>query len=170
MITVLRLGHRHTRDARISTHVGLVARAFGAKRIVYSGEKDIPLINSVKKVAKNWGGPFDVVYEKNWRKVISTFRGTTVHLTMYGIPYQKKIRKLKKEKDVLVIIGGEKVPADAYQLVDHNLAITNQPHSEVAALGVLLDRLGRTPRFRGAQLRIVPHARGKRFATSASSP
>ncbi|TLZ95287.1 MAG: tRNA (cytidine(56)-2'-O)-methyltransferase, partial [Methanobacteriota archaeon] len=30
MITVLRLGHRPARDKRVTTHVALTARAFGA--------------------------------------------------------------------------------------------------------------------------------------------
>ena len=34
-ISVLRLGHRLVRDDRVSTHVGLVARAFGASEIFY---------------------------------------------------------------------------------------------------------------------------------------
>ena len=38
MIVVLRLGHRIGRDARISTHCGLVARALGANKIIYSGD------------------------------------------------------------------------------------------------------------------------------------
>ena len=36
MITVLRLGHRKGRDKRITTHVGLVARAFGADELLIS--------------------------------------------------------------------------------------------------------------------------------------
>ena len=36
MITVLRLGHRISRDKRITTHVALVARAFGAYNIIIS--------------------------------------------------------------------------------------------------------------------------------------
>ena len=49
MIVVLRLGHRRARDKRISTHVGLVARAFGAQKIIYSGEKDQKLLDSIKE-------------------------------------------------------------------------------------------------------------------------
>ena len=33
MISILRLGHRISRDKRITTHVALVARAFGANNI-----------------------------------------------------------------------------------------------------------------------------------------
>ena len=34
MITILRIGHRISRDKRITTHVALVARAFGADNIL----------------------------------------------------------------------------------------------------------------------------------------
>ena len=34
MIIVLRIGHRIGRDKRITTHVALVARAFGANKII----------------------------------------------------------------------------------------------------------------------------------------
>jgi len=164
MITVLRLGHRLGRDARISTHVGLVARAFGAQKIIYSGDKDEKMMNSVKFVSNEWGGPFSVVYQKNWRKSVKNFKGTKVHLTMYGIPIQKKISDIKKKRNVLVIIGGEKVPGEVYQMVDYNIAITNQPHSEVAALGVFLHEYfqGREKKFKGAKLKIIPQEKGKR--------
>ena len=40
MITVLRLDHRLGRDTRITTHVCLTARAFGADKVILSGERD----------------------------------------------------------------------------------------------------------------------------------
>ena len=89
-VTVLRLGHRPYRDRRISTHCGLVARAFGADGILYSGIKDTEMELSISNVVKEWGGSFTVKYERNWRDVIRKFRGKVVHLTMYGIPVQKK--------------------------------------------------------------------------------
>ncbi|MEM3019534.1 MAG: tRNA (cytidine(56)-2'-O)-methyltransferase, partial [Candidatus Bathyarchaeia archaeon] len=39
-VTVLRLGHRVGRDVRITTHVGLIARALGADGVVMSGQRD----------------------------------------------------------------------------------------------------------------------------------
>jgi tRNA (cytidine56-2'-O)-methyltransferase len=166
MITVLRLGHRRSRDARISTHCGLVARALGADRIVYTGENDEKLLESVRNVADNWGGPFEATYEKSWKSVVRNFNGTSVHLTMYGLPFQEELKKIDLKKDILVIVGGEKVPGEVYHAVDFNLAVTSQPHSEIAALAVFLDRLqsgaelGRS--FSGAKLRVKPMARGKR--------
>ncbi|MEM0258129.1 MAG: tRNA (cytidine(56)-2'-O)-methyltransferase, partial [Thermofilum sp.] len=69
-------------------------------------------------------------------------------------------------RDVLVVVGGKKVPREVYELADFNVAIGNQPHSEVAALAIFLDRLfeGRelVREFKGAKLKIIPSARGKR--------
>ena len=166
MITVLRLGHRAGRDPRISTHCALVARAFGAGRIIYSGEHDSDFERSVTSIVKNWGGPFEISYEKRWKWVIKSFMGKKVHLTMYGIPLQKKIAAIRKYKNILVIVGGQKVPAEAYNMVDHNISITSQPHSEVAALAVFLHELqsGKqlSMRFRDAKLRVVPQEIGKK--------
>jgi len=105
MLSVLRLGHRLKRDERVSTHVGLVARAFGAGEIIYSGEKDDKLLESIKKATKKWGGPFRVRHEKNWKGVIKKYKKnkfSVVHLTMYGLPIEKRIRKLRKIKNLLI--------------------------------------------------------------------
>ena len=167
MITVLRLGHRKKRDARLSTHCGLAARALGAGAIVYSGERDDRLLDSIRKVSKNWGGKFRASYEKDWRKTIKGYRGTKVHLTMYGLPIKTRIAKIRGRRDVLVIIGGEKVPGEVYHSVDYNLAVTNQPHSEVAALAVFLHEYFRgrelTKKFDG-RLKIAPQEFGKKIS------
>lgn len=165
-ITVLRLGHRPSRDKRISTHVGLVARAFGADNIFYSGLKDSSLEKSVREVARQWGGPFGVAHVRDWRDLVKNWRGKSVHLTMYGIPVQKRIDQIRKSRDLLVIVGGEKVPPEVYRMADWNIAVTNQPHSEVAALALFLHEyfrgreLGR--KFRDASKSVVPQERGKR--------
>ena len=163
-ITVLRLGHRKERDKRITTHCALVARAFGAKKIILSGEKDEGVIKSVEGVVKNWGSGFEIVYEKNWRKVLKKFKGFKCHMTMYGIP--TPLRELKKQKNVLVVIGAEKVPGEVYKMVDANIAIGNQPHSEVAALAVFLIKvLGEKPLWakrKKAKLKIIPQKHSKR--------
>jgi tRNA (cytidine56-2'-O)-methyltransferase len=166
MIVVLRLGHRLKRDERISTHCGLVSRALGADKIIYTGERDEQIIESIKKITKKWGSGFKSEYQSNWRTVIKSHRKKgffIVHLTMYGLPYEKKIRKLKQKKNLLVIIGSEKVPWDVYEMADINLAVTNQPHSEVAALAVVLEKLGRKKPFIKAKIEINPSARGKFF-------
>lgn len=167
MITVLRLGHRRKRDARLSTHCGLAARALGANAIVYSGERDEKLLKSLRKVSKNWGGKFKASYEENWRKAVRGYKGTKVHLTMYGMPLQNKMARIRGRGDILVIIGGEKVPGEVYGMVDYNLAITNQPHSEVAALAIFLHEYFRGKELKrkfGGRLKIVPQEHGKKIS------
>jgi len=49
---VLRLNHRPKRDKRVTTHLLLAARAFGAAGAIYSGEKDEKVEESLEKVMK----------------------------------------------------------------------------------------------------------------------
>ncbi len=163
MITVLRLGHRQKRDERVSTHCGLVSRAFGASAIVYSGEKDDKIVDTITDVTERWGGPFSARYEENWRSFIKKFRGTKIHLTMYGMPLKKHIGKIRKSRNLLIIIGSEKVPPEVYHLVEYNIAVYSQPHSEIAALAVLLHELNRKEKpFRKAKIKIIPQPKGKK--------
>ena len=163
-ISVLRLGHRIIRDKRVSTHVALVARAFGASSIYYSGQKDSSLEDSVNRSTVEWGGPFKIEHTDNWRRLIKEFKGTKIHLTMYGLPFKKKLG-IFKELDLLIILGGQKVPWEVYEMADYNLAVTNQPHSEIAALAVFLDNYYKgeelEKKFENAHKRIEPHTLGK---------
>jgi tRNA (cytidine56-2'-O)-methyltransferase len=166
MITVLRIGHRAGRDPRIATHCALASRALGAGRLLYTGEKDSGMEESVRSIVSNWGGDFEISYEKSWRGVIKGFKGTTVHLTMYGMPIAGKMPAIRKAGDVLLIIGGEKVPSEVYHIVDHNVSVGSQPHSEVAALAVFLHEYfgGKelSKSFRKAKIRVIPQEKGKR--------
>ncbi len=171
-VVVLRLGHRLGRDKRISTHVGLVARAFGASGIIYAGEVEESVLRTLKKVVDAWGGPFFVETAPSYREVMKKWKedgGLVVHLTMYGenIEGSDVLERIRSSgKDLLVVVGAEKVPADVYELADFNVAIGNQPHSEVSALAVFLDRLFKgaelLKEFEGAKLKIIPSPRGKR--------
>ncbi|WEL23068.1 tRNA (cytidine(56)-2'-O)-methyltransferase [Candidatus Nanohalovita haloferacivicina] len=163
MITVLRLGHRRGRDDRISTHVGLTARQWGADRIVYSGEKDTGILDSQRDIIDRWGGDTEVEYTENWKNVIRDFEGLSVHLTMYGEKINERIEGLKKEfaeeEDLLIVVGAEKVPRWVYTHVDYNISVGNQPHSEIAALAVFMDRIqeGRLKEgFEGAEIEVEP--------------
>jgi tRNA (cytidine56-2'-O)-methyltransferase len=169
MIIVLRLNHRRIRDKRVSTHVGLVSRALGADKIIYTGDDDTGLFNSIKSVVKNWGGAFNAGYASDYKRVIIGYKKKgylTVHLTMYGLELEKEITKLRKAKNLLIIVGGEKVPADVYELSDLNVSVTNQPHSEIAALALLLDHYYKgnelNLKFKGGK-KIKPNPRGKTF-------
>ncbi|MDD1771876.1 MAG: tRNA (cytidine(56)-2'-O)-methyltransferase [Methanomassiliicoccales archaeon] len=162
-ITVLRLGHRPERDKRITTHVALTARAFGAKGIVVS-TKDPTLEESVNDVVKRFGGDFTITTGVNWRRYLAEYKGTVVHLTMYGLPVDEVAGNVP-EGDVLIVVGAEKVPPEVYQRADLNVAVGNQPHSEVAAVAILLDRIfkgGMLQRdYEGAKIKVLPCERGK---------
>ncbi|RLG22042.1 tRNA (cytidine(56)-2'-O)-methyltransferase [Candidatus Micrarchaeota archaeon] len=167
MIYVLRLGHRKGRDLRISTHCGLVARAFGADAIIYTGDYDKKMMESVKDVADRWGGNFKVFYEKQWKKFLSSFEGKIIHLTMYGLPVDAVINNIREIRgDKVIVIGGEKVPAELYKMADYNIAIGKQPHSEVAALAVFLDKLFKGDElnkdFENAKIKVIPQEKGKK--------
>ncbi|MCI0482386.1 MAG: tRNA (cytidine(56)-2'-O)-methyltransferase, partial [Candidatus Dadabacteria bacterium] len=87
-VTVLRLSHRPSRDKRVSTHLLLAARAFGATKAFYTGEQDDSIEESIKKVVTDWGGDFTLEYAESWRSVFEKWEGKIVHLTMYGVPFQ----------------------------------------------------------------------------------
>jgi tRNA (cytidine56-2'-O)-methyltransferase len=167
IVEVLRLGHRAGRDPRLTTHLALAARAFGARRM-YLNPPDPRLAGTVAAVSDRWGGGFSVEGSEDWKRTVRSFDGTTVHLTMYGRPLDRVVERLRRRPRLLVIVGGAKVPSDLYGLADENVAIGSQPHSEVAALAVFLDRVLGTPpddAWVGARQRIVPTARGKRVRT-----
>jgi tRNA (cytidine56-2'-O)-methyltransferase len=175
-VVVLRWGHRLQRDARLTTHVALAARALGATGIILSDIEDNNVKESVEKVTQQWGGPFFFEMGTPWKKVVQEWKGKEgliVHLTAYGenigtSDVMKKIRDSKK--DVLVIVGSQKVPGRFFSqdVSDFNVAIGNQPHSECASLAVFLDRFfeGKelTEQLKNAKVKIVPQQRGKKIS------
>jgi tRNA (cytidine56-2'-O)-methyltransferase len=166
-IRVLRVGERYVRDDRTLTHLCLVSRALGAEAI-YLGEVEKDITGTLKKVNEDWGGSFEVIPGANWRKVIEAARSegrAVLHLTMYGLPLQEKIEELRTVPRLLIVVGGPKVPGRVYHSADYNIAVTSQPHSEIAALAITLhevqsgEELKRS--FEKSRMRIVPKARGK---------
>lgn len=154
----------------MTTHAALVSRAFGSDKI-YMSEVDDSLKQTIEDVSSRWGGRSDFKVEivGGWREVIKDWKkdgGKVVHLTMYGIHIDDAISNLRRENTILVVIGAEKVPREMYDLADYNIAIGNQPHSEVAALSIFLDRMFRGKQFekefKDAKLKIIPTAKGKR--------
>ncbi|HEV8359551.1 MAG TPA: tRNA (cytidine(56)-2'-O)-methyltransferase [Candidatus Thermoplasmatota archaeon] len=163
MIAVLRLGHRPLRDKRITTHVCLVARAFGAEKVIVT-TRDDALVRGVRGVVQRFGGPFEVeVDARSHKAILQGWEGMVAHLTMYGEPYRQALPRLREARDLLIVVGAEKVPGDLYELADANVAVGNQPHSEVSALAVLLHALrpDALDAPRSGPLRIVPQPRGK---------
>jgi len=162
-ISVLRLGHRPERDKRITTHVCLTARALGAERVVVA-ERDDRVVEGVRDVVKRFGGPFDVESGVPWRPLLKDAATTKVHLTMYGEPFESVLPRIDPSRPLLVVVGAEKVPREVYELSDFNVAVGNQPHSEVAALAIFLYALqgerAFAKRFEG-RIEVEPSARGK---------
>ncbi len=141
-IVVLRLGHRMDRDKRVTTHVGLCARALGARGMLLTGSDD-SVVAGIRDVVDRWGGDFWIKERANWKNEIARWKesgGKVLHLTMYGANLPSVIDAIKADR-LMVVVGAEKVPPELYRLADYNVAITNQPHSEIAALSVFLDRL-----------------------------
>jgi len=171
-IVVLRLGHRLERDKRVTTHVGLVGRALGARGMLLASD-DKSVERSIKRVTKQWGGDFFVQTSVRWSEAIKNWKqegGKVCHLTMYGeniLDVIDEVREKAKMENarLLVVVGAEKVPYEVYEAADWNIAIGNQPHSEIAALALFLDYLQQgkelKARFEHAEIEIVPTRKGK---------
>ena len=122
---------------------------------------------------KNWGGEFDFSMGEPFNNTVNEWRknkSIVVHLTAYGENIQTSdiLNRIKShKKDIMVIVGSKKVPAEFFseRISDYNLAIGNQPHSEIAALAVFLDRIyeGKelNKKFQNAKFKILPSKRRK---------
>ncbi len=167
-VAILRIGHRPERDQRVTTHVGLTARALGA-RGMYLAAADKGVVESIADVTSRWGGIFFCEDNVKWRSCIKEWKaqgGIVVHLTMYGLNLPDVIGDIRHHDRILVIVGAEKVPGDIYGLADYNVAVTGQPHSEISSLALFLDHLFSGAelenKFPGARIRIIPSKAGKR--------
>ena len=140
-VDVLRLGYRKGRDPRITTHLALVARALGADGFLLAGDKDQEMFDNLNSVSERFGGRLDTDHVSglsHLRRHVEN-GGVAVHLTMYGEPFRQAIPKVRRDKPLLIVVGGAKVPGDVYKICQHNVAVGNQPHSEVAALALFMD-------------------------------
>lgn len=171
---VLRLGYRKGRDPRITTHLALVSRALGGTRFLLAGDQDNELFENVESVNERFGGEMSCEHIKGSMGWLKRFveedagdgqPGVAVHLTMYGQPYREVIPQIRRDRPVVLIVGGAKVPGDVFKHAQYNVAVGNQPHSEVAALALFMEAWfgdGGTERhFPNARLVIEPSARGK---------
>ena len=170
-IEVLRIGQRIVRDDRVTTHVALVARAFGASKI-YMNEVDPEIQCTVEKMNDTWGGDFEIEFFSNWKDVLNSKNGDhkIVHLTMYGENINKIESEIKEEEKILVVVGAEKVPRDIYDKADYNVSVGTQPHSEISALAILLDRIQQgeqfNKKFPDSKRVIIPSKNGKNVQVS----
>ncbi len=171
-VEVLRLGHRPERDKRITTHVALVARAFGASSI-HVDTSDPYLEKTVNALKDRFGGDFTIRTGMTRKSVLGKWKGTVIHLTMYGSNLDDIIDEVPLDEDILVVVGAEKVPRDVYDLAHFNIAVGNQPHSEVSALALFLDRYFKGQELKvemkGGQVSIVPSNVGKVVVGSGST-
>ena len=178
-ITVLRLGYRVGRDPRINTHLGLVARALGANQFLVSGDNNHKMFNTINQVKKTFGGTFNTKHLESPMNWIRKFKseegenGTVIHLTMYGEDYRKIVKEIPKDKPLTIVVGGAKVPASIYRMADYNVSVGNQPHSEVAALALILDKIfeGNSidQTFSNPKLEIIPNLDGKNVIDHTSN-
>ena len=174
-IEVLRIGTRLVRDDRVTTHVTLVSRAFGASKI-YMYDENPEIKDTISKVNKMWGSDFNVEIIENWKDVIKLKKKESfkiVHLTMYGENINTIQDEIRKEEKILIIVGAEKVPREVYDLADYNIAIGNQPHSEISALAILLDRILQGQHlmkaYPGGEREIIPTKKGKNVVDKNSN-
>lgn len=159
VIEIVRIGQRPVRDDRVTTHVALVSRAFGAERI-FMTEVNPEIKDTLEKINKTWGGTFVVEFIDKWKSIVKKKKDENfrvVHLTMYGENINDVQEKLRKEENLLVVVGAEKVPREIYELANYNVGIGSQPHSEISALAILLDRIQKGEQFE----RTVPNAKNK---------
>ena len=166
-VVVLRIGHRPERDQRVTTHVGLTARALGA-RGMYLAAEDHGIVQTIADVVGRWGGTFFVKDRVSWRGCILEWKetgGTVVHLTMYGERLGTNEAEIRKKDRILIVVGAEKVPGDLYGMADYNVAVTSQPHSEISSLAIILDHIFEGTEldleYPGAKIRINPSRAGK---------
>jgi len=162
-IWILRIGHRPQRDKRVTTHVALSARALGATGILID-TADPVLEENIKSVVERFGGSFSIRTGVEWKKELKNFPGTVIHLTMYGQKVDDALPLVPTDKDMMIVVGAEKVPFDAYKNSDLNISVGNQPHSEIAALAIFLDRYtGGKSLYadRNGQMTVIPNERGK---------
>ena len=167
VIEVVRIGQRLVRDDRVTTHVALVSRAFGAKKI-FMTEVNSEIKESLEKINKTWGGNFVVEFIDKWKSIVKKKKDENfriIHLTMYGESINDVQEKLRKEENLLVVVGAEKVPREIYELADYNVGVGNQPHSEISSLAILLDRIQKGKQFEktypDAIRKIIPTKKGK---------
>jgi len=168
-VVILRIGHRVFRDSRVTTHVCLTARALGADQVIIADHEDKVVESTIRDVTNRFGGPFDVQSGKPWKQAIRDWRaigGRIVHLTAYGLPLPKTLPEIQEtDKDLLVVVGSEKMPGEIFKVADWNVSVTNQPMSEVAALAIFLDWFKQHREFEHefskARVQIVPSRSGK---------
>lgn len=89
-------------------------------------------MENVRDTADRWGGNFEIEYAKNYMGTfINKWKdngGKVVHLTMYGSQAHEIVGEVQKScADILIVVGGAKVPGRVYKSADWNVSVTTQP-------------------------------------------
>jgi len=169
-IWIMRIGHRPQRDKRVTTHVALSSRALGCKGI-YVDTEDPVLEENIRSVVDRFGGDYTIKTGVSWKEATKDFKGKVVHLTMYGQRVDEALVKIPRDEDIMIVVGAEKVPPEVYQRADFNVSVGNQPHSEIAALAIFLDRFTEGKNLyadRDGKMTVIPNERGKTVVDKGS--
>jgi tRNA (cytidine56-2'-O)-methyltransferase len=150
--------------------VCLTARAFGADGLILADVVDSALEKTILDVCKRFGGSFWIRMGEPWRQVVKDWKskgGEIAHLTAYGMPLPQAMNAIRASRNPkLVVVGAEKMPAEMFKAATWNVAVTNQPISEVSALAMFLDRYFEGKQFamefENAEVKIVPSEQGKK--------
>lgn len=135
---------------------------------MYVDTPDRVLEGNVESVRERFGGEFVVRTGVKFKEAARDFNGKIVHLTMYGQRVDEAIPKIPKDEDIMIVVGAEKVPPEVYQKADFNVSVGNQPHSEISALAIFLDRFTEGKALyddRDGKMKVIPNERGKTVVT-----
>src|SRR6056297_1650212 len=103
-VVVLRYGHRPGRDDRMTTHVGLTARALGADRVILPDNAGQSL-ETIRDITSRFGGPFAAELDAEQKATVRDWEGVVVHLTMYGERVQDveaDVREARVDEPLLI--------------------------------------------------------------------
>ncbi len=135
---------------------------------IFMTEVNPEIKDTVEKINNTWGGDFVIEFVDNWKSVIKNKKNEgykIVHLSMYGEKINQIQNQLRLEDKMLIVVGAEKVPREIYELADYNVGVGSQPHSEISALAILLDRIQDGQQFEknfpNAKRKIIPTKNGK---------
>ena len=129
----------------------------------YLWERSLDLIQSPGCYA------VEIEHTDSYMGVINKWKdngGKVVHLTMYGSQAHEVAPEIREDgSDILIIVGGSKVPGKVYKAADWNVSVTTQPHSEVSSLAVfqhlLMDGKEFDLEFENPVFEVIPTAHGK---------
>ena len=90
-----------------------------------AGDEDKEMFENLESVSERFGGSLETSHVKGMSHLKKHVQdgGVAVHLTMYGEPFRKAIPKIRRDRPVVIVVGGAKVPGDVYKICQHNVAV-----------------------------------------------